>query len=278
MTQQSAFSRAVRLVLDEVRSGAQAILVDTFVGMYLYGSLANGDFDDESDLDYVVVTETVLDDRQFSALDTMHQRIASMNVWWATQLEGSYIPRDALRKYNPVRALHVHIDRGRGERLHRMKMESDALSRAWWGGWVILRENLRERGITLTGPAPQTLIDPVEPDDLRQAAIAILPGWTQQILDNPGEISKRGYQSYTVLTLCRILYTLQNGSVVSKPIAARWARENQDLRWSPLIDRARLGRQHASEKAESKDIDETLDFIRYTLKRSRDLELEGRFQ
>ncbi len=236
--------------------------------MYLYGSLASGDFDRESDVDYVVVTTDVLSDNLFSALDAMHTRIATMDSWCATQLEGSYIPLHTLRQYDPVRALHIHIDRGWGERLHRMKMDSDLLSRAWWGGWVILRENLRECGITLAGPPPQTMIDPVSPDDLRQAASAILHGWTKQMLDNPAEISSRGYQSYTVLTLCRILYTLEHGAVVSKPVAAKWAQENLDARWSPLIDRAWVGRQNPGWKAESDDVSGTLDLICYILQTS----------
>ena len=255
----------VNFILHEVLTNVQSILGNHFIGMYLYGSLASGDFDRESDLDYVVVTDDVLTDELVSALQDMHTRIATLDSWCATQLEGSYIPQGALQRYDPVRALHLHIDRGRGEQLQKMKLESALLSRAWWGGWVLLRENLRERGITLAGPDPQTLIDPVSPDDLRQAMSALLDGWVTPILDDPAEINNRGYQSYTVLTLCRILYTLQNGSVASKPVAARWAQETLDERWIPSIDRAWVGRQSPSLKAEADDVDETLEFIRYTL-------------
>ena len=70
--------------------------------MYLYGSLASGDFDRESDVDYVVVTDTEIPDETFQALDAMHQRIAAMDLWCATQLEGSYLPR-WLRSANSTR-------------------------------------------------------------------------------------------------------------------------------------------------------------------------------
>jgi hypothetical protein len=30
---------------------------------------------------------------------------------------------------------------------------------------------MRERGVTLAGPAPQTLIDPIQPNDLRQTVL-----------------------------------------------------------------------------------------------------------
>jgi len=255
----------VNNVLGELLTNVQSILGNHFIGMYLYGSLASGDFDRESDVDYIVVTDKVLSNELVSAIQAMHTRIATIDSWCATQLEGSYIPQGALQQYDPVRALHLHIDRGRGERLNQMHLDSDPLSRAWWGGWVLLRDSLREQGITLAGPAPQTLIDPVSPEELRQAALAILQGWAAQILDTPDEIDSRGYQSYTVLTLCRILYTLQNGAVASKSVAAKWVQETLDERWIPLIDRAWIGRQNPDLKVETDEVHETLEFIRYTL-------------
>jgi len=76
-----------------------------------------------------------------------------------------------------------------------------------------------------------------------------------------------------VLTLRRILYTLQNGSVVSKQVAAGWARETLEERWVPLIERARIGRQNPGLKSEPGDVNETFDFIRYALERSQRIEV-----
>lgn len=259
----------VNLILQDLLPSVQSILGNRFIGMYLYGSLASGDFDPESDVDYVVVTDDVLSNELVSALQAMHTRIATLDSWCATQLEGSYVPQGALRQYDPVHALHLHIDRGKGEQLKRIQIDNDTLRRAWWAGWVILRFALRERGITLAGQAPLTLIDPVSPDELQQAMLAELHGWAAPILDGPDQIDNRGYQSYTVLTLCRILYTLQHGAVAAKSIAAKWARETLEQRWIPLIERAWVGRQNPGLKAESEDVNETLEFIRYTLERSR---------
>jgi predicted nucleotidyltransferase len=239
----------VNVVLQELLTSMQSILGNHFIGMYLFGSLATGDFDQDSDVDFLVVTDDKLPGDLFSALQDMHARIATIDSWCATQLEGSYVPQGALRRYDPVRALHLHIDRGRGERLNRMHLDSDLLSRAWWGGWVLLRDMLREKGITLAGPVPKTLIGPVSAHDLRDAMTALLHAWVMPILDNPTEMDTCRYQSYTVLTLCRILYTLQYGTVTSKPVAARWAQETLDQRWVPLIDRAWIGRQNPGVKA-----------------------------
>ncbi len=255
----------VNRVLDVLLPQIQAILGQHFIGMYLVGSLASGDFDLHSDVDFVVVTDTELRAPLFSALQTMHARIAKMDSWCATQLEGSYIPRQALMQYDPQRALYLHIDRGQEEQLNKMQIEDSVLSRAWWGGWVILRSNLRDRGITLAGPAPHTLIDPVPVEELRQATLAVLHGWAEPILTDTARIDSRGYQCYIVLTLCRMLYTLQYGTLVSKPVAAQWARAALNEPWASLIDKAWAGRQDPQSEMQPEDISATLGFIRYTL-------------
>lgn len=249
----------VNALLVELLRGVRAVLGQCLVGMYLEGSLASGDFDADSDIDFVVVTEEEVTDDLFRALRALHERIAILDTPWAIQLEGSYIPRDALRRHGPVPLTHPNIERGRGERLKLARHDED---------WIIHRYNLRERGITLVGPAPQTLIDPISPDDLRRAALAVLRDWWALMLDDPTPLANRGYQSYAVLSLCRILYTLAYGAVASKREAACWAREALDPRWHPLIDRAWEGRSTPCADAPPDDVRETRAFIRYALARA----------
>ena len=250
----------VNTILQELLERVMRILGSQFVGMYLDGSLTSDGFDQDSDIDFVVVTRDDLSGDLFSALQAMHDRVAIIDSPYAVQLEGSYISQHGLRSYDPEHALYPNIERGTGERL-KLVQHAD-----WWN---IHRYILRERGITIAGPAPKTLIDPVSPDDLRQAMLSTLDGWATQILNNPNLINSRGYQSYVVLSLCRIRYTLQFGDVVSKPFAARWAKERLGDPWAPLIDRAWTGRHNSQLPAESEDIQGTLDFIRFTLEFSQ---------
>jgi hypothetical protein len=138
--------------------------------------------------------------------------------------------------------------------------------------WVIQRYSLRERGITLAGPSPQSLIDPVSPNDLRQAVVDVLPLWAKPILDDPLQIKNQGYQSFVVLSLCRMLYTLQYGTIISKPVAAQWGRDTLGKQRIPLIKRAWLGRQNPGLEAQPEDMDGTLKLICYTLEYSRQIE------
>jgi len=70
--------------------------------------------------------------------------------------------------------------------------------------------------------------------------------------------SRFGYRCYAVLTMCRMLYTLAHGTVVTKPAAARWAAATLGPRWTPLIERAL-----AWSPAAAPDLGETLALIRH---------------
>ncbi|HYP39970.1 MAG TPA: aminoglycoside adenylyltransferase domain-containing protein [Chloroflexia bacterium] len=242
----------VNAMLHELLSSVQAILGDHFLGMYLYGSLALGDFDPHrSDIDFLVVTTDDLPTNLFLALQAMHARIAAGDSRWAIELEGSYIPQHALRRYDQTNARHPHIDRGGGN-LDIEQHDTD---------WVIQRHTLREHGVVLLGPAPHTLIDPVHPNDLRHAAMATLSEWWAPMCDRPIQLQYVGYQTYAVLTMCRALYTLQHGTIVSKPFAARWAQKVVGEPYASLIERAVTWR----DPGQAAEVTETLDFIRYTL-------------
>ena len=251
--------KEVNRVLLELLSDVQTVLGDHFVGMYLFGSLAGGDFDRDSDIDFIVVTNADISDTLFSGLQTAHMRIATIECWCATQLEGCYLPRPALRRYIRTDALYPHIDRGKGERLRMKPQDSD---------WTIHGHVLREAGVVVTGPVPHTLIDPVTPNELRRAVLDILRGWWAPMLDDPLKLNSCGYQSYAVLTMCRMLYTLAFGTIVSKRVAARWAKETLGEQWMPLIDRAWAGRHNPELKARTEDVIATLDLISYTLERN----------
>ncbi len=250
-----AVNDALRLLL----AGVQAVLGKQFVGLYVHGSLASGDFDPRrSDIDFVVVTADKLPDEMLPALEAMHGRISASGLPWATRLEGSYIPQGALRRHDPAQARHpsLRVDGSFGVDQHG----SD---------WVIQRHILREQGIVVAGPAPSSLIDPVQPDDLRRAVVETLREWWAPQLHDPARLRRGEYQVYAVLTMCRVLYTLRYGTVASKPVAARWAGAALGERWATLIAEALAWQPDA----QSDNLEETLGFIRHTLERVLSFEI-----
>ncbi|MCC6802469.1 MAG: DUF4111 domain-containing protein [Anaerolineae bacterium] len=242
----------VNALLSVLLDGVRDILGDRLIGMYLYGSLSLGDFDpDSSDVDFLFVTEAVLPTETLDALRDLHTRIAASGMRFANKLEGSYIPRAALRRHDPANVMHPTIG-----------IDWDFGVRAHGSNWIVERWIVRERGVTVWGPPPATLIDPVAPDELKAAVCESLKFW-QDTLADPAWLEPRDYQAFAVLTMCRALYTLNRGEVATKPDAARWALENLDPAWHPQIERALVWRhQHARD-----DLTATLDFIRFALAR-----------
>ncbi|MCX6078737.1 MAG: DUF4111 domain-containing protein [Chloroflexi bacterium] len=254
----------VNAILHELLHEVQQILGKHLLGMYLEGSLASTGFDQDSDIDFVVVTDQDVSEADYLALQIMHGRINQIDSYWAINLEGSYISQSAIRRHDPQHALHPNIERGSGERLKLVFHDET---------WIIHRYILRERGIILIGPAPETLIDPLSPADLQRAMFPKLHDWAAYILNHPDEIVHRGYQSYTVFSICRILYTLQFGDVVSKPAAAHWAKQTLGPKWHALIDRTWTGRHTPGLASEPQDITQTLEFIRFALEVSTHIKL-----
>lgn len=203
----------VRAVLALLLARIQAILGCQLIALYLYGSLSSGDFDPaSSDVDFVAVTDSMMPDEQFERLRAMHAEIAASGLPFATHLEGSYIPRDAWRRYDPANARHPTIG-------HDWPFQIGFHD----SNWVIERAIVRERGVVLFGPPPATLTDPVSPEQLREATCQQLNGtWLPRIHDD-GWPRGRLYVAFAVLTLCRALYTLEHGAFCSKPVAATWA-------------------------------------------------------
>ncbi|MBI5958458.1 MAG: nucleotidyltransferase domain-containing protein, partial [Chloroflexi bacterium] len=162
-------------VLDRLLIGAQRVLGDQFVGLYLYGSLSSGDFNPHSsDIDFVVITAEELPAEMVAALEKLHSDLAASGLEWAAKLEGCYLPQRDLPRHNPTMAPCPHINEGH---FYLAKHGSD---------WAIQRHILRECGVVIAGPPVAPLIDPVSADDLRQAVRGVLREWWEpQLRESP---------------------------------------------------------------------------------------------
>ena len=237
--------------LAELLSGSRSLLADNFFGMYLFGSLASGDFDQEtSDIDFVVVTKAEVRAEVRAGLGTLNERLQSTGSSWAAKLEGSFLPLQVFENFNPACTAYPTIGMG-----GKYGLDHKGIERA------IQRFMLRKDGIALAGPEPRSFIGPIAAEELKQETRELLRDWWAARLEDPVRMRRRGYQAYAVLTMCRMLYTLEHGGVLSKPAAVRWAREKLDGRWRGLIDRALVWRDGDGVD----DFDPARELIRYTL-------------
>jgi len=249
-------------VLHEFVTSVQAILGNNFVSAYLQGSFAIGDWDADSDVDFLIVTEHNVSDADLLALQAMHARIYNLKSEWAKHLEGSYFPKELLKNSDPAKTELLYLDN-----THDKLIMSDH------DNTLVVRWVVREYGITLAGFDSKKFIDPVSADDLRQEVSALMHEWAEDIFAGRWGMNDRWAQPFAVLSYCRMLHTLHTGRIVSKLSGARWAKSTLDNRWTGLIQRAWEERPNPSLKvrqmAEPSEVNSTLEFIHYALELSQ---------
>lgn len=250
-TAKAIFRQEVHEILATLVPRVQKTLGDNLVGVYLRGSLATGDFIDTSDIDFLVATERPVSDAEAEALIAMHARLAALPNKHADRLEGAYIDRAALGRFEP------------GRRFLTVECETPLRWREHETSWLIERWVLREKGVALLGPDPKTLIDPISAEELRDAVRQRICEWAKWAADphDPEWLPPRSHQAYVIETMCRALYTLALGELVSKRKAGEWALSALREPWRGLIAKAVALRADAT-PAEDR-IAEVLDFVQW---------------
>ncbi len=203
-------------------------------------------------MDVLVVTEGPVSDSEFAALDALHRRLPPLGNRFSLEYEVYYIDRGSLRRYEP------------GQRLMKVEPGSALYRTEQRPNWVLERWTVRERGVVLLGPDPKTLIDPVSPQEIREAAVAELRQRLQHWRDGSwprGELLHRGAQGYEIETACRALFTHETGTLSSKREAIAWALERLPEQWRPLINWSQ--QHHKDRTADDTRIEEVMRFLRW---------------
>jgi len=250
-------------VLQRFVAGVQNALGLNFLGAYLVGSLATGDFDFDSDVDFLILTNAKLSDAEVRSLQTTHMEIHALGCYPAEHLEGSYISKELLNRTDLVGIEPLwFVDNG------SKSLERSIHDNRWHVRWI-----LRERGITMIGPDPKTLLHPVPTGALRSEAAAAIQELKSRFvaeIDRPlGWFNTRFGQSFTVLTCCRMLYTCGSGIVQSKLSGVKWAEQSLDPAWCELIRKAwteRMGVRFGDkvrQPAQTMLLHETAKFMAY---------------
>lgn len=172
---------------DEIRLNSN----DSLVGLYVYGSLVTGDFDkDRSDIDLLAVVDTDIEGDTFDRLDRMQARIVEDLTAWKDRIEVAYVPAPALWDFRTQTGQIAVVSPG--EPFHLKAAGND-----WLMNWY----TVRNVGVTLYGPPPQTLIPEISQSEFVGAVREQAEIWKEWVY----KMRTPGAQSYAVLTLCRAL-------------------------------------------------------------------------
>lgn len=244
LTKDTEIEALLGRLTDEIRQSLNGSLV----GLYLYGSLVTGDFDKgRSDVDLLAVIDSDLDGETFGLLDMMHARIVDDHPAWEDRIEVAYVPASALWNFRTHTGRIAVISPG--EPFHLKTAGKD---------WLINWYMVREVGVTLFGPPPQTLIPEISQSEFVEAVREQAGEWREWVY----KMRTPGAQSYAVLTLCRALYTYTHGKQASKRQAALWAKSYLP-QGAPLIQQSLdwLSEQGEEETSDQEHFQETVLFV-----------------
>ena len=238
----------VNSLLNLIITRLQSILGDKLVGLYLGGSLVLGDFDPRvSDIDLVAVISSEIDDQEFKSLKNMHAELAQEHKQWRDRIEVCYITTAALKKIKTSTDTIVNISPG--EPFHRLQLKPT---------WVINWYLIRERGMTLFGPSPKTIIQPISKQEFIQSIRDNAQSWNLWVR----RMRTRSAQAYSILTLCRALYAYNKGTQTSKEKAAYWVGK-QLPQWAKIIQNALAWRQSNDRRISKTAYSQTEQFVNY---------------
>jgi hypothetical protein len=207
-------------ILPALVDDLEATLGPDLVGGYLYGSAVSGGFDPAlSDLDLVVVTERSVEEVGFDRFAGVIDRLGAREPEWAGRLDVTFIGTEALRTFRDGGRPFIEISHEDPLRLYRRAED-------WLETWFLARDADRP----IVGPRSADVFPPIDieeflhvlVDDVERYAAAIRDDWTD------------GKVAYRVLTLCRLLRSLESRAICSKQEGAEWAVGRYPT-WAPLI-------------------------------------------
>jgi predicted nucleotidyltransferase len=228
---------------------------ENIIGIYLFGSLAYGGFNEKtSDIDLVVITKKLLNKAELENIKTIHKKINEINIKWAKRLEVSYTPIDMLNgKSIPI--------------MPRPYYNEKFYDEATYGNeWLINNYLLCNYGKTIYGRDFKDLIKyNISIDDIIKSCVNdFYKEWMPKI-DDDKWLSNSHYQSYIVLNICRIIYTIFNLETKNKQKSANWVKKQYN-EWKYLIEEAEKWEYKKTMNKQG----EIKEFIKYMEKIIRD--------
>jgi hypothetical protein len=191
---------------------------------------------------------------EFDALHAMLKAFTVQYPQWNDRLELIFAPRRLLQTFNTEPGTIAITSPG--EPFHYRETNRD---------WILNWYMIREKGQTLTGPPPDTVIAPITFDEFSEVVRGHLRWWEMWLETSEG--ANRGSQAYAILTMCRALYTLQMHDQASKSAAAHWAAERYP-EWAWLIHDALVWRKamwHEEGVDHRRTVADTRRFMRFGL-------------
>ncbi len=226
------------------------------IGIYLYGSMVHGDFDDRlSDIDLLIVTKHSIEGTNFDQLKDVHKQFNTDFPEWSNRIDLAYVSQESLKSFKSQAyiALTIHGE----EELAKTNSEPH---------WLIDWYKVLHQSKVVYGPKPNDVIPDITKQEFRSAIKNYILGWPDETKPktDPADLA------YVVLALCRSMYAYAHCTNISKRQSAEWA-ENEFPQFAELIRNALIlsRSQNITDKGNLIDRKEVLSFAEYICSRVR---------
>ena len=201
-------AESIKCRLEEYLAAVSQALGGQLLGIYIFGSLARGCFNETtSDIDLMVISDSTCSPDAVSQISTAHQRLA-------LAVDAVFISSQQVN-HNSVPTPIDFLLKPEGSIIRKAAGSLD---------FIINRQDVYDCGIAVFGPEAKHLVKAV-PWELQKEAITQLYPFVIARFKNP------------VLMLCRMVYALCNQQLCSKVAAGKWALSAFAAEWSQLINR-----------------------------------------
>lgn len=190
------------------------MLDKNFVGVYLFGSLVLGDFDEDfSDIDLMIVVKKDIDACELKKIQELQKYIFKKYPRFGMDgIEMLFVSTYTLDNYLRKKTFLTAVAPGNPLETIICKPE-----------FLIYFYIVRNYGKTLIGVPKEKVFPEILVDDFvsmsNSVAISTIPQWKELCVKTLHE------QFYSVITLCRALYVKENKSYPSKLQAKNWAED-----------------------------------------------------
>lgn len=231
-----ALPSSVAAVVDRYLAHLAAHKVDFLRGVYLLGSVALGDYqDDRSDVDFAAVTDHPLGDEEIAVLVRVHAAMTGSPCF-----DGFYIAADRLAEMPNSDLVMAFVQDGQ----FRIGPSFEA-NPATWHLWT-------RHGVVLKGPPADELGLILNDVALRRFETANLGTYWRDWIGRmrvsmsasaATDSVDAGIVAWGVLGVARIACALATGHIVSKTDAGRWALTECEGRDSKILETALAARR-----------------------------------
>jgi len=197
--------RIVPTFVDDLRS----TLGDQLVAVYVCGSAASGGFDPRlSDLDLVVVTASTVDRLPFQGFAGLIERLARREPDWADRLDVDFVGRETLRTFRDGGGPFFEIS-------HEEPLQRHDRAEDWLETWFLALD----ADWAVLGPPPSEVIAPISIDEFLDVLVDDVQRYVSVV-----RLDWRDDKiAYRLLTVCRLLLSLETRALSSKVEGAEWA-------------------------------------------------------